>query len=313
MRPALVAASLALFALTAAPVRAEGTLTHASDLVAAEKQLADGETELAATGGTCVTMCKALQSMMNAADRICALAKEGPPEDRERDQQRCTEARTKVADAVARVRAACPDCNPGPPLAPSTAAPVPKEPASADDPGAHEIQTTALAPPSADYRAHRAKTLVSVTVDPMRLFLPRLLVQLRFEKALSARFSLALAGAYGTLETQGSNGPGRASATMLGAEIRAYVLGRVDEVGLFVSAEINHRNAALFAEDHIVTRNFVLGLTAGPVVGVKLVTIGGFTLESRLGASYVIDDQRWAGAPRPRIVPNFGVGVGFSF
>jgi hypothetical protein len=147
----------------------------------------------------------------------------------------------------------------------------------------------------------------------MRLFLPRLLVQLRFEKALSARFSLALAGAYGTLETQGANGPGRASATMLGAEIRAYVLGRVDEVGLFVSAEINHRNAALFVEDHIVTRSFVLGLTAGPVVGLKLVTVGGFTLESRVGASYVIDDQRWAGAPRPKIVPNFGVGAGFSF
>jgi hypothetical protein len=312
VRNALAGASLAVLSLSVLPARAQGPST-ASELTAAEKQLADGESELAAAGGTCVTMCKALQSMMNAADRICALAKDGP----ESDQKRCADARGKVAEALARVRAACPDCNPGPPLAPSTE--PPKKKAAGKDMGGEDVELAKPAPApmpaeaTTSYRTEsRAPSRVSVTIDPLRLFLPTFLVQLRFEKALTSNVSIALAGAYGSLKTQGATGPSRTSATMLGVEFRGYVVGRVDEFGVFVAAEVNHRNASLFIDDHLESRSFVSGLTAGPLVGVKMVTVGGFTFESRVGASYVIDDQRWSGGPRPKIVPNFGVGVGFS-
>ncbi|MGZ3419081.1 MAG: hypothetical protein ACXVEE_14515 [Polyangiales bacterium] len=311
MRTALPGASLALLALWAAPVRAEG-----NDLASAQKQLAQGEADLAAAGGTCVTMCKALQSMMNAADRICELAKDGPAE----DQKRCAEARSKVTEALARVRAACPDCSPGPPLAPSTA--EPKKPSAEKAGGAGGIakeDAEAKAPPAmAPSEAttvsseHRTSPRVSITIDPLRFFLPAFLVQLRFEKAITSRVSLALAGAYGTLPIQGATGPRRTSATMLGAELRGYVVGRVDGFGVFLSAEIAHRNANLFIDDNFTTRNFVLGLTAGPLIGVKMVTVGGFTFESRVGASYVIDDNRTDNEPHPKIVPNFSVGVGFT-
>jgi MYXO-CTERM domain-containing protein len=50
--------------------------------------------------GDCSVACKALESMIRSAERICEL---DPGE-------RCAAAREKVAKARARVRAACPEC-----------------------------------------------------------------------------------------------------------------------------------------------------------------------------------------------------------
>jgi len=303
--------SVALFAL--APARAHAQTGAAAEKAAAEKQLAQGEADLAAAGSACVTMCKALQSMMNAADRICALAKDGPPD----DQKKCAEARTKVADALARVRAACPDCNPGPPLAPTSepAKPPVKQPSANES---EEAKAPTALPPEPGTAAvlateRRPSRRVTLTLDPMRLFAPAYMIQLRFEKAVSSRVSFAFAGGYGSLKTQDATGPSRTTASMLAIELRGYLVGQTDGFGLFVSAEVSYREASLFANDHLADRFFPLGISAGPLVGVKIVTVFGLTLESRIGASVMLDDRRHGPDPKSVIVPNYGIGLGVTF
>jgi hypothetical protein len=164
-----------------------------------------------------------------------------------------------------------------------------------------------------EVRAERTPRSVSVTLDATRLFLPAYMVQLRFEKALTPRVSVALTGGYGSLPSYGNESRGRASATLIGAEMRGYLLGGFDTTGLFVSAEIVQRNASLFFDEHVSSRTFVQGLTVGPTIGVKMVTFGGFTVESRVGAAYVVDDKRRDdGLAHDKIVPTFGVGLGFT-
>ena len=110
----------------------------AAELAELEQELDDVYASLSTAD--CAVACRALESMIRAADRICSL-EPGP---------RCTRARKKVADAKRRVREACPDCAaataalPHPPVEPA------QEP---DDVEEHaDMAEPADAPPSEESR-----------------------------------------------------------------------------------------------------------------------------------------------------------------
>ncbi|MGZ3449327.1 MAG: hypothetical protein ACXVEF_06990 [Polyangiales bacterium] len=71
------------------------------DLPSAERALDDASKAFAAAGSDCVSMCKALQSMARATERLCELAGNGP------DATRCADAKSKLEGARAKVKATC--------------------------------------------------------------------------------------------------------------------------------------------------------------------------------------------------------------
>lgn len=108
-----------------------------SELDALERQLEDDLTSLATAD--CTIACKALESMIRSAARICELDP-GP---------RCERAKGKVADATRRVRDACPNCaaaGEGEPETISKGAPSPKEAELQGD----DASAPGSAPPAAD-------------------------------------------------------------------------------------------------------------------------------------------------------------------
>lgn len=302
-----------------AAVLLAGTTARAEegDLADALAEFAEAEKALTTTA-PCDTMCKALQSMIRAADRICELARDGTAT----DQKRCTDAKTKVAEATARVRASCPNCDPSPPYAPSTAPqPKPMEPKTgavdkppspapmmeADAAGAKEEER----PYAVAGLAARATTTVSLDVIP--LFAPPWVVQARLERSIARRFSFAIVGSYGSLPKTGPEGTGRTSVLGIGGEARAYVLGSFDRFGVFLGADLMYRSGSNLAyREYLDARGFPLGLTAGALVGTKIVFAGGLTVEARIGPSIVLDDHR-ADGPRDKVLPNGGVSLGWTF
>ena len=316
MRPLGIglAAVVLVGALSAFPSRARADdemATALADFAAAEKDLA--------LTAPCDSMCKALQSMVRAADRICDLARDGSAS----DQKRCTDARQKVAEATARVRAACPECNPAPPYAPSTTPPpvTKKGETKADGTGSTSVPgADQSAPPAtplereeaASYRtAGTSQRTTTIALDVLPLFGPPWLIHARLERRAGARISVSITGGYGSLGMDGPDGPGRAPVITLGGEVRAYVVGGFDGFGVFFAGDFVHRGATLKHAEGISTTSFPLGLTAGAVVGTKLVTAIGFTLEARAGASYVVRDARFE--PSARLLPHGGVSLGWTF
>lgn len=269
----------------------------------------------------CDTMCRALQSMVRAADRICDLARDGTAA----DQKRCADAKQKIAEATAKVRAACPNCDPSPPYAPSTTpGPKPATPKPDDSdkpPSTKEGKTTldaggyAAAPrPNEEARlevsALGRRTTLSLDVLP--LFAPPFVIQPRLERSVTPWLSITLTGGYGSLPKSGPAGKGRASVLAIGGEVRGYVFGGFDRFGVFVAADVMHRSVqGLEVLETLSARTFPLGLTVGGLVGTKLVTRAGFTLEARVGAGYVADDRRPDGGAR--VLPHGGVSAGWTF
>ncbi len=318
MRVAVSASLGVLFVMAAPLARAQGDATGAvasSEMDAAVKALGEAEAELAA-GTPCVTMCKALQSMMGAADRICELAKGGS----EHDQKRCGDARAKVAEAIASVRKSCPDCNPSPPLAPSTT-PVPAKAQSDEEPTTAPDAAPLARPVNAGESVSRSSAAnlsrtTTITLDPLAIFLPTYVVQLRVERALTQRTSLAVTASAGSLPNVRFVGPkttDRPSVGVVGAELRRYVVGQGDGFGVFVSADVTVRTAASEPGTKLDARGFVPGMVIGPLAGVKLVTEPGFTIETRVGVGWVARDERPEGTPRDKVVPIGTIGVGWAF
>jgi hypothetical protein len=83
----------------------------------ARRELAEAEKGLEMASGSCVVACRALGSMDSATRRLCDLA--SAPE----ETRMCTESKSQLAQARARVREACGSCPAGPTVGP--AAPVP--------------------------------------------------------------------------------------------------------------------------------------------------------------------------------------------
>lgn len=302
-----------VIAVAAWSARADETLaedmpTALADFAAAEKALS--------LSAPCDTMCKALQSMVRAADRICELARDGGAT----DQKKCADARARVADATAKVRAACPTCDPAPPYAPSTTpstAPPPPVTKGEDKAsvGKKATEDADMAPrePAAAY----SETVVagarrtSVTLDVLPFFAPPWMVHGRFERSVQPWLSIAINASYGSLPKNGPEGRGRSSALAIGGEVRGYFIGRFDGFGVFVAADLTHRSAALQQQETVSARTFPVGLALGGVLGTKLVTYGGLTLEARAGASYLLNDNRHGGGAR--VFPHGGVALGWTF
>jgi hypothetical protein len=99
LAPLLLLAPRAAFAEAAATSASSSADVRSPSTIEAA-QAAFDEAAASALDTDCALSCRALESMRRAADRLCAL----DPGDR------CAKARAKVAEAMARVRAACPDC-----------------------------------------------------------------------------------------------------------------------------------------------------------------------------------------------------------
>jgi len=308
--------SPALAALVVTGVLATASARADDDEFATAVAEFDAADKALTTTAPCDTMCKALQSMIRAADRICELARDGNAT----EQKRCTDAKAKVAEATSRVRASCPNCDPSPPYAPSTAEkPKPDEakvPAAgkAPPPSPMVDEPTPPREESVAFAAGVARGRTStISLDVIPLFAPPALGQLRFERAVSSRFSFAIVGGIGSLPKTGPQGSGRTSAFGVGGELRGYLFGSFDRFGLFVGADVMFRSANNVAPgEYVEARAFPLGLTAGALVGTKLVLGGGFTVEARIGPSFVVDDRR-DGGPRPKVLPSGGVSLGWTF
>jgi hypothetical protein len=95
----VASATIAAIGAYARPARAQAADAGApSDIASLEDEIARARVALQTED--CATACKALSSLLRAADKLCALDP-GP---------RCSAARAKADDATSRVRAACPDC-----------------------------------------------------------------------------------------------------------------------------------------------------------------------------------------------------------
>lgn len=307
----------AVILLSALPARAQADTemaTALADFAAAEKELT--------LTAPCDSMCKALQSMTRAADRICELARDGTAS----DQKRCSDAKQKIAEATARVRAACPDCNPSPPYAPSTTPPpVGKQPMPSagkaeTEPGkvADQAGTVPASPVAEEAKlSYRVAGVAgsgrngSLMLDVLPVFAPPWVIQARFERRVVSVISIVLNVGYGSLPKDGPEGRSRSSVLALGGEVRGYVFGGMDSFGLFVGADLIHRSAALLYQEELTTKTFPVGVTAGAVVGTKLVSRAGFSLEARAGASYIVQDQRFGRGTR--LLPHGGVSLGWTF
>ena len=289
-------------ALAAAPAWADpsGDPAIAMTMDEAWGELDEGERALAA--GDCATMCRALQSMARAAQRICALSQGG----NDADRQRCVDAKARVEEATKRVLAACPACNPSPPYAPATAAPQvdaeavkkPSFEATATYGGATEVRAL----------AHRAPRL-TIAIAPAALFLPPTLLQLSVEARLVDHLSFGVSGGLGRLSTTG--GDGHATVFSVGGQLRGYLFAPFE--GLYLAADLRYARPSLDDGERLSTRAIIPGLTLGPMLGYKLVASSGFTLDTSFGFAVVAADRRREGQPTTRVEPSFDIRLGWSF
>jgi len=72
-----------------------------NEVANAQAQFDSASKAFAASGTDCLSLCKSLGSMTNATEHLCGLV-EGTT-----DQQRCTDARARLAAAQAKVKTTC--------------------------------------------------------------------------------------------------------------------------------------------------------------------------------------------------------------
>jgi hypothetical protein len=82
------------------------TPSREAQRVNARREFERAEASLQASASDCATACRALASMTRAVEHLCALA------DSPGDQQRCDDARRRMASARERVRQTCGACSP---------------------------------------------------------------------------------------------------------------------------------------------------------------------------------------------------------
>lgn len=250
----------------------------------------------------CENMCKALQSMIHAAERICELAKDGSP----LDQKRCVDAKAKVNDAITRVRAACPDCV-KPEGAPTVAAKPPAPPAA---PSKSEAAYGGVA--DAEYVAARGRT-TSLELDLLPLALPPTVFQPRFVRRVGERMALAITFGFGVLPKTDGRENGRTGVLVAGGELRMTMLGAFDGLSAFAGLDFAYRSGDLELGEHLTARSFPLGFAVGPELGLRFVTPYGLTVEARAGVDFLVQDLRGQGAPTDKVLPLGAVSAGWSF
>ena len=138
-------------------------------------------------------------------------------------------------------------------------------------------------------------------------------VEGHLEARLFGPVSILLRGGAGALkrEPRSNDDPQRVVAWRLGGGFRAYFDSTITDSlsGAFLGIEQKWDEA----KDTVRWIHFVPGLTIDVVAGYKFVSVGGFTLETQVGASVVATDRRPDSLPRPRVVPTWDLAVGYSF
>ena len=83
-----------------------GTVVMPGDVGKAQINFEDASKAFTAAGNDCAQLCKALGSMTNATEHLCDLTRGGTMS----DQQRCTDAKTRLDFARAKVKSSCGAC-----------------------------------------------------------------------------------------------------------------------------------------------------------------------------------------------------------
>jgi hypothetical protein len=91
---------------SAAPVPPTVPGPPSIQIAAAQANFDEANRQLGVAGSDCAKLCKALASMQRATERLCGLVAAGS----DADKRRCTDARTKLTAATAKVNAACGAC-----------------------------------------------------------------------------------------------------------------------------------------------------------------------------------------------------------
>lgn len=315
----LVAVPLSILA---APRAAHATEDDATDSVArAQADLDEAGKALSQSGSDCITRCKALQSMARAADRICALGRDGD----QVDKKRCEDARARVAEATKIVQTDCPTCAPPTPT-PNTStgtATTPPQPTTPEEKAPASTDATYAQSVSSVRELSRAKNAFTLTLSPLRLILPPVSVRATLEAHLYDGLSLMVFGGAGktnaasssTISTTGptvsvGDAGDKVSTWEIGGALRWYFAHRFE--GAFAGVDVTYVHATA----NPVSAGFLVrGLTVGPVVGYKLITSIGFTVDTRVGLGVVAKDDRDVdpSSPRSNFVPLADVGIGWSF
>jgi hypothetical protein len=163
-------------------------------------------------------------------------------------------------------------------------------------------------------RGLAAKNTVTIALSPLSLLSDPYFVEGHIELRIFGPVSVLFRGGAGSFKREPPSSDPSASDRGLGWRFgggaRAYFDARNPLLaGAFFGIEEKWDDA----KDGARWLHFVPGLTLDFVAGYKLVTAGGFTLETQLGASAVATDRRPDTMPRPRVVPTWDIAIGYTF
>jgi hypothetical protein len=143
---------------------------------------------------------------------------------------------------------------------------------------------------------------VTLTLSPLHLIGP--FGELTAEARVAESAGLALVGGFGRVPI--SNAGSGARYWDLGGQFRYYVSGTFADGGLFVGTEVMYLHAPKDVDATAAGAN----LTASAMVGWKLVTRVGFTIDSAFGVSALLVKQHSDAEPL-QLLGNLGVGWTF--
>lgn len=144
---------------------------------------------------------------------------------------------------------------------------------------------------------------VSVTLDPLSLLYP--MYALHLEVAVAPEFSVGAFGAFGSPKVDTSatyTGSDRASTWQVGAKGIYYAQGNMDG-GIQVGALAVYTHANLDPGAALGTSGATglgAGFAAGPLLGWKFVTRGGFTIDSEIGIGIFVAKQKASDDTAPK-------------
>jgi hypothetical protein len=144
---------------------------------------------------------------------------------------------------------------------------------------------------------------VTLSISPLHLIGP--FGELTAEFRAAETIGIAVIGGVGRMPISGA-GKG-ARYWDAGAQFRYYVSGTFDDGGLNVGAEVLYLHAPRDADASGVGAN----LTASAVIGWKLVTQVGFTIDSQFGVSALLVKQEGGSGNPLQLLGNLGVGWTF--
>ena len=134
----------------------------------------------------------------------------------------------------------------------------------------------------------RPKRHVTIEFEPLHLLYP--IVQFGVEAAVADEFGVLVFGGSGKALVDGTDGlytgPDKASVWEVGGELRYYATGEFGFGGMHVGLEALFMHATIDGPAILAggaVGGLAAGFTVGPNLGWKLVTRGGFTVDSSIG------------------------------